>query len=1054
MRNLRKFKDKSQPFTVVVCFNAATHVPEFALTNYGLNIADKMSVTVLGVEVPLYMQIGNVRIHEGRPQGTGGLIRSSATFEITSVGPYARDPFSKTLYSAGSNVDTTYFGIWVIDYAESVGDINEGAFFGYYKLDADVGWNEGSLVTTISLIGILQMQTGRYSESMAAAETVLDGSEYSPLLTSPAYLGYRGKIKCVGRTSTTVAGYENVAKTAITGVVAGMVQSATLSGTSIVLGRSPTLATLVGQVVKLKMGNGCIIRGTITDLTGGEYGIDTTGLVLNDKWDTITAFQVGYNTGDTSLTSAVLPSTISIVEEIDTIPSPTMYLKSTGPVEFYPDPTVTPGPVFLRLNGLAEEATKRFSIDDFTWIDGSSIAHPRTLVNVEYHATQQNTVFSGDDAHLCYATWTVPQTYDLYFTKATFALVDIQRTGMTWELVATPYVNTAASFPNAYYVKLLNGTTIATDSAGNTNLFYDNGSELVVIPATDITSITYDCNDFSIPNLCRILLVNKPSVANESYANGYIYADVGPTKYAGEILTWILQQAGLGSIAALHLTSADNKVGNIMSLVLTNETWGELIDSVLFESGCTIRFEYGKAILLATGYDVEVKTWTRGASGDTYFRAEPKATIDYKNVIDNSVSLQIGRTYTSTDIDGREYVRVHYEFSYPYSEYNGTQLKKLTSNKTAKNNDRIIDYTFKHVCDKDTASVAIQQMTRIGHAANIPETTRTYTFAMGFDAANICAMDPVRLKDFKHVTMLDEPLPEYRDEYDNYAYSYGEHGLVCCKYTQAVPYMLTPGLCVVEEVTYDFGSDGTPVTFKLKQVQFGTECNLREVADALHMPTDVENTDAGQVDYPTANYLNFPTVTCALATFFMEVKPTSVNFSTVVADDPCCDSTTTASEVSDVTVTAYCGWWPDYCSPVGLSISSEAIDGSTIDTGAGVTFRLLATMCNTMGDDATGYGIDKIEYDGKEYTPGCVFIGAGGGNGAATEVLAGGGCTEYNIGELVVMPCAFEYPTNTYGKTVDVIFTVSNCYTSGWSIPFTRTVSVHVNLQPVSDISI
>lgn len=1050
MRNLRNFSDRSQPFTVVVCFDAATHTPSFALTNYGVSIADKLTVTVLGVEVPLYMQIDNVVVTEGRPQGTGGLIRNSAKFDVTFVGPFAISPFTKTLYSAGTNVDSVYFGIWVTDYAKSMLDMNDGAFFGYYKLDANVTWAESSLVTSINLIGILQLQAGRYNEVMTDAETLLDGSEYSQLLEVPAYLGYRGKIKCVGRTNSVLASYTNVAKTAVKGVISGLVQSDVLSGTSIVLGRSPTLGTIVGQVVKLKMGNGCIITGTITDLTGGEYGIDTTGLVLNDKWASITIHQIGYDpvAAPTDLTSATNPNQISLIEEVDRIPSPTMYLRTPGPIEFYPDPTVTPAKVFAKLNGLAEEATKRFNLEDFTWIDGLLVTHPRTLVNCEYHATVQNTVFGGTDAHLDYATWTVPQVYDLMFTNKVSLITDIQKTGMTWELIVTPYVNTMVTLSNNYYVKLLDGTTISTDAEAKTALFYDNGTELVVIPPTDITSITYNCNDFDIPNLCRITLVKRPSDVKEEYADGVLYADVGPTKYAGEVLTWIFTQAGIANIAGQHLTAADNKYGNIVSLVIGNETWGELIDSVLFEAGCTIRFDLGKAILYATGYDVELKTWTRGASTETYFRAEPKAVIEYEDIIDNTVSFEIGRTYTSTDSAGREYVRVYYDFTYQFSEYNGTQLKKLRSNKVAKNNDRVINYAFKHVCDKDTAKVAITQMTRIGHAANVPETTRIYSFSTGFDYTNLCALDPVRLKDFKHVSGEDDPLVAYSDATTNPVYSYGQDGLVCCKYTQSIPYMLTPGLCVVEEITYNFGSDGSPVTVKLKQVQFGTDTNIREVAERLHIPTDAENTTAGDVDYNTADLLEFAEVTCALGTFYIDVQPGGPNVSTVVADDPCCDTTTTGSEISDPIVTIYCGSWPDFCSPTSVSFYAVPRTDSTIGSTDALVFDIYVSVSNALGDEPTSYGLCGLEYPGDAATPGCVtYTGSGG---AVDGTMAG----TYAIGVLTVAPCVFNAPEGMYSKTIQLKFCISNCFTSTFTIPFTRSVDITVNLRPVSDISI
>lgn len=1046
MRNLRNFSDKSQPFTVVVCFDATTHTPSFALTNYGVSIADKLTVTVLGVEIPLYMQIDNVMVTEGRPQGSGGLVRNSAKFDVTFVGPFAISPFTKTLYSAGTNVDSVYFGIWVTDYAKSMLDMNEGAFFGYYKLDANVTWAESSLVTSINLIGILQLQAGRYNEVMSDAETLLDGSEYAQLLEVPAYLGYRGKVKCVGRTNSAISSYANVARTAVKGVVSGLVQSDVLSGTSIVLGRSPTLATVVGQSVKLKMGNGCIITGLITDLTGGEYGIDTTGLVLNDKWASITVSQIGYNTGDTDLTSATNPNQITLVEEVDRIPSPTMYLRTPGPIEFYPDPTVTPAKVFVKLNGMAEEATKRFNIEDFTWIDGSLVTHPRTLVNCEYHATVQNTVFSGTDAHLDYATWKVAQVYDLMFSNKVSLLADIQKTGMTWELIVTPYVNTNVVLATNYYVKLLDGTQIATDADAKPAIFYDNGSELVIVPPTDIVSITYNCGDFSIPNLCKIALLKRPSDIKENYADGALYADVGPTKYAGEVLTWIFTQAGLANIAGQHLTSLDNKYGNILSLVIGNETWGELIDSVLFEAGCTVRFEYGKAILYATGYDVEFKTWTRGASAETYFRAEPKATIQYKDIIDNTVAFEIGRTYTSTDAAGREYVRVYYDFTYQFSEYNGVQLKKLKSNKVAKNNDRVINYAFKHVCDKDTAKVAITQMTRIGHAANVPETTRIYTFSTGFDYANLCALDPVRLKDFKHVSELDDPLPVYSDATTNPVYSYGQDGLVCCKYTQAVPYMLTPGLCVVEEITYNFGSDGLPVTIKLKQVQFGTDTNIREVAERLHIPTDTENTTAGYVDYNTADLLAFAEVTCALGTFYIDVQPGGPNVSTTVADDPCCDTTTTGSEISDPIVTIYCGSWPDFCSPTSVSFYAVPRTDYTIGSTDSLVFDIYVSISNALGDEATSYGFCGMEYPGDELTAGCVTYG--GGSGVA--IVAG----DALIGTLTVAPCVFNAPEGMYSKTIHLDFCIANCFTSIFSIPFERSVDITVTLRPVSDISI
>jgi hypothetical protein len=197
------------------------------------------------------------------------------------------------LYSAGANTDSFYFGLWVCDFKDSVREFREHALFlGYFDLDAGIGWDESTLATSVRLVDRLQLLTGRYTNNTTAAEDVLAGSEWQDLLTAPAYLGYLPKVPMVGRAAATIGGFDAYNK-AVKAVIAGIVQSDTLNGTSIQLGKSPALAAAVGTSVKLKMGNGCLITGVITDLGGGEYGINTTGMVLNAAWDTVSVYNRG-----------------------------------------------------------------------------------------------------------------------------------------------------------------------------------------------------------------------------------------------------------------------------------------------------------------------------------------------------------------------------------------------------------------------------------------------------------------------------------------------------------------------------------------------------------------------------------------------------------------------------------------------------------------------------------------------------------------------------------------------------------------------------------------
>lgn len=1067
MRQVLPTTDLTQPFVAIVCYDAATNTPTFAFTTFGLNVADAKYVVCNTTEVPILTNIDNVQVTEDKPDGLGkGLIRREVTFDVKSNGPFALAPLSNMLYSAGATTDTFYFGVWVTDYTKSLTDILQtGIFFGYYKLDMGMSWEENSLVTGFKLSEIVTLMNGRYNTNTEAAEELLDGSEWQRLIDAPAYLGYRGKVKATGRVDSGISGYESYSKS-VRAVIAGIVQSSTLSGTSINLGKSPTLASVVGSSIKLKFGNGCLVAGTVTDLGGGEYGIDTTGMTLNAAWDTIDVKNVGTLAPAAPLTLTFKPNEVMLDTALLTrIPSPTMYLRSSGNIEFYLAGVQTSAtPLYLKLTGIVDEATKTLSCEDFK--DPANPTWPRTGVNVDFNAGLQSTNFTGADAHFNYASWLVSQNYTLHFSNKTFVLADVQKEGMPWEVIVTPHVNSSIATPNVFYVRMIDNTTIMEDGNGAPAIFYDKGDTLVTVPASAIASIQYANTDFSMVNLCKITLNSRPSDVDVAYDNNFLYVDTWPPMYSAEVIKYILLQGGMDtSMLGASLTS-DTDLGNTLSLEVEDETWSELLDTVMFESGLQLDASIGLYHVGVSFNKATIKTFNRGASTETYQRVVPQADIAFGDVVDGTYKFTIGRTLTNVDANGREYVRVHYTFNYPYSTYGGTKLRTLRSTKAVKDNDRIIDYTFKHVADTLTCTAAAAQMTHIGHIANIPETTRIVEVGLPFKYAYLQAMDVVSMKDFRHISAEDSPLPLYDPAITtNPVYTLGELG-VYAKYTQTTPFMLIPGIGVISRITYNFSGNGIPVTVSIKQVQPGTTSNLKEVAINLNVNTDVENatedaiTPEDAVPVPPNYHYYCPDSSPASVT----VTPGEPTVSSATVSDACCNTTTdTATTYSDAKVVVVCDptekglEWPDGCFAL-FDIYTDPDD-----TEIGNMDTIQVPVWGLFSGDVVG-SLNSISYAGMGDVPSdCVIFVAGDG----VEVLGYGNA----LGVLFVKPCFFNSPAGMPVKPIYLEFKIVKCSifpvmvdhdddlntppiaTHPPTITY-KTVQVTIALRPVSDITV
>lgn len=1067
MRSQLPTATMTQPFVAIVCYTAA-HVPTFAMSTFGIDAGDEPTVKVGGVSVPIMLNIDAVSISETRPEGFNrGLIRKDLQFNIKHDGPFATTPFIDKLYSAGATTDSFYFRVWVTDYSRSLHDILQtGVFFGAYKLDMGMGWDETSLITAMKLIEYPQAMYGRYGTTTEAAEDVLDGSEWQRLIEQPAYLGYRPKVPAVGRVDAAIGGYEAYNK-AVKGVVAGIVQSTALSGTSIELGKSPTLASVVGQTLKVKFGNGCLVTGIITDLGGGTYGINTTGMVLNVAWDSVPITNVGKLGVGVALTTAFKPNSILLDGvSLDRIPSPTMLLKSPSTVEFYLAGVQTSaGPLWLKLTGIADETNKELTTEDFK--DPDNPTWMRSAVNIHFNAAIQSANFTGDDAHFNYATWLASQSYSLYFSKNTYVLADIQKEGMPWEVIVTPHVNTIVTLPFVYYMRMIENTTIMEDINGNPSLFYNRGDTLVTVPAANIASIAYASTDFSMINMCKITLTARPSDVDIGYDNNFLFADTWPPMYAAEVISYILT-AGAFPVDMFGATlSTTMHLGNTLGLDIKSETWTDLLDSVLFESGLQLASELGFYHLVLGVEKANVFTFNRGVSGETYQFVNTQARVLFGDVIDGTYKFNIGRTLTNIDAGGREFVRAHYDIKYKYASNSGEKFRSLRSTKAVKDNDRKIEITFKHIADTITCKAAAAQLTTAGHVANIGITTRQVEFSLPLSYVRLQAQDVVTLQDFRHLSALDSPLPAYNPAITNPTYTLGGNHVIA-RYTPGTPYMLVPGLYIIDNITYDFSGDGTPVNVVCKQVQPILTSNLKDVAESLVINDEADNAAAAAIGEDDAipsppDYLYYcPNGDLAAVT----ITPGEPVISATQVNDPCCNtSTTNATTYTDPIIVIYCTDddnnpsidWPHVCHG-NATLYAETTDdeiGNALPVIYDVWANVFGNASVTAFTGMTYTGIGHVGVSCVQWVP-----------GDGVDVPGSG----VRLGKLYVYPCAFASPVDAYYKPVYLSFDISYCTTEAYSQrndddTFTmvyrevikvisEVVTCPVSLKAVSDISI
>jgi len=1065
MRDFVPTVDMTQPMSLLIVYDKATDVPTFALTNYGIGPNDADTVRLDQYTIPLYPYADNITYREVRPSGMGvGLHRREVSLDVRTGGPFATLPFSSALYSAGASTDTFYFGLYVTDFSLSLGNIRDvSTFLGYFDLDSGLGWDESSLSTTIRLVDRLTALTGRYGNRFEAAEPILAGSEWQPLLDAPAYLGYKPRVKAMGRVAARIGGFTTY-DDSVRAVIAGIVQSSTLSGTSIQLGQSPTLAQLVGMSAKLKMGNGCVIVGTITDLGSGSYGINTTGLLINQAWDTILVYNKGWTAAGNQLSSVTTDLTSVFVDNTQSLaklPSPNMYLRTPGNIELYnAGPQTSATPLFCKLTGIKDEANRELSCEPLkdpanpTWKYGG--------ISVEFDAVQQSIAWTDpDNAHLNFAKWLGKQTCSLFFTDKTFILADIQKTGMPWELIVTPTINSSVTTDPVYYIKLAGTTTIAESATGQYAIYADNGTELTPIPNAEIDSITYNCNDFSMPDLCRIKLKRRLIDINEAYTEGEIYVDTWPPMYAGETIAYVMEEAGIGTnLRSFSLRTGTNELGNALTLEIGTETWSELLDSIVFESGLQIDTVGGFYNARSSFSKSTTHSFNNvAAPTQTFMYVDTDAAILFSDVISGSYKMDLGKAYTIIDSDKREYVRVHSTYRYKYSSYNGEKFRTLQSTKTMKDNDRKIDYTFKHTVDTNTAIAAAGQMGRIGHVACVADTTRLVEVGLPMSYMKLQVMDSVYLHDFKHITKVNDPLPAYDpNSSSNPVYTVGAFGAYA-KYTTNVPFMLVPGVCIVDSLTINLSGEGVPITASFRQVQVNNVSNLKTVAERLDINTAAENTTpetTGGTNNPIVGEYYCPPGVYAPGQNKVIISPSSIKPSATAIADTCCNTTDTTGDVeSDFNVTIICvgicetcgDGWPDGCLGAAKPMYYTAVTDNTIGNTDALEFDIMSggSACPTLKSITVDGIADPV---GVSYTPLC--------DGVNTYV-----------GRLTVGPSIFASPENVYNKTVTLKYEVTTCFsklpqTEGFkdrplitlARPKEIIITIPISLRPVSDISL
>ncbi len=831
MRPLLNFKDAQAPFCALVCFDKATHTPQFALYHFGLSVEDIDVIGVNGVDVPLIGRLDKLAFTSTRPQGGGGLLRRTIGAEIKSDAPFNYGIWTKAYYNGGQSDLECYFGLYAVDYTKYTDDITLGCFFGYFGFNAGTAWDEKSGTTKIELIDIILTLEDRPNYMSDEISQNLENTEWASLMNLPVVIGNFSKYPLVGRTLFGGSGYAQ-SSTIVKNFAQGQVTQDYTGSGYLYLGTSPYLAAHVGSTVKIKIsGSEELIQGTIVS-DSGEYALSISARDTNFGTTYIRAVDAGVVLGAALGLTINLDQIYLTTDDLDKIPDDRCWLQFNA--DFY---AVTGNPhtevVNVQLNGIADVANKKFGINPI-----ASVTYPlgHSGPGITFQDTTVTGIFSGAQAYLNYGKVANDALATIYFRNKGLALVDAVNIGQGtgWMILATEYENnggTSDEQQQDYYVRALDSTEIVAN-----HLFFRTGPGFVVIPPGEIVSITTGCTDFGYTDLTRVRLKRLPSQALSTYkdvngqavavANDYIYVDLESVKRVADIIRFLLTGTYLDTndlIGESLTCSVENSVSPVMGVKIADERLVDVLDKLCYESGFVLTWIGGVLeIESSVKRNCAAAVWKDDDGQYCKIVVPPDATIGEDIVVENSVSLTVGKLLTLMDGE-REYVPLYFNFTYTAAgtvDSASQATRRLQSSFGVKQYDRIFNYTFNYIHDKESAAYAALQFALIGHAANVPETTRIYEMDLSYEGAKFEALDIVELKNLQNINKAEDiEDPYFIDPVD---------GLMCYSYTDDRQFVLVPGLGVIDTITINFDLQNM-VHVVVKQCQYSVKTNVKDI---------------------------------------------------------------------------------------------------------------------------------------------------------------------------------------------------------------------------------
>lgn len=588
------------------------------------------------------------------------------------------------------------------------------------------------------------------------------------------------------------------------------------------LGTSVFFESSVGNTIRLALDTGEIVKGKLYKYitpTSTRKGYALINLLRNQHWDTVQVYPfVGSEMSGFAFTPADIQMNACQVQQPERMVKYDMWMQSDD-IHFptYGGGVSTAATSTWQLDGqYTGTFAKAMRTKDIKPTPGSA-ASTRTCAGIAYTTSPTNAAHTApftDQLNWATATWTNP-TVRLYFTDprnaANFTLT---QAGQQWTAF-TIAGDTSLQTPFATglgYIRLYKSTI--------TKVYVSiDGLDRELPPA--YYTITYDSAFAGLSYCAKVEITGNISDVFPTLnipAQPIIKVDLlYITKMGGACIDLSKlsdDKVVLNNLKYTMDASVDNGIGPFVSAVITtDDTLSSLLDAMLYEAGCTLRWRFFNDFKT---FGLGLVSTNQGLKNDIYLATDTSPTrlqpssvlkIDSSELIVNSSSITVGKLDTIIE-SGREVIKVYAipSISY-YKDASSSAVMVPTRPKGKK--DRVIKVDFKFVTDVESAKVALTSLLTAGHPSGILETSRIINAKLQYNRIDIEAGDICTSLFLTNPSALANTL------YD------ADTGLYSYPYTDDAKYGLVPNLHTVDSVEYGFTPSDTYVRVQLRQTQNG-----------------------------------------------------------------------------------------------------------------------------------------------------------------------------------------------------------------------------------------